>query len=197
LLYVYAVKNAIALPAKGDEVFPFLATHGYFPIIVSVLFIVGLISAAYAAAGSALTALTTSFTIDILKGGKGKTEQETAATRQKVHIGMAAVMGLAIFVINLLNNASVIDTVYRLASYTYGPLLGMFIFGIFTKWKIRDRWAPVVAIVSPLLCLILDINSEVWFNGYVFSHERLILNALFTFAGLCLLSCRKVSPKFP
>jgi len=191
LLYSYASANAIALPAKGDEVFPLLATQGYFPVIVSFLFIIGLISAAYAAAGSALTALTTSFTIDILKGAKGKTEKETASTRQKVHISMAVVMGLVIYAINMLNNASVIDTVYKIASYTYGPLLGMFIFGIFTKWKIRDKWAPIVAIVSPAICLVLDINSKVWFNGYEFSHERLIFNALFTFTGLCLLVRRK------
>jgi len=193
LLYMYAAKNAIGLPDKGDEVFPFLATQGYFPFVVSLLFVIGLISAAYAAAGSALTALTTSFTIDILKGKKGKTEKQTATTRQKVHAGMAVVMGLVILAINLLNNESVIHTVYKLASYTYGPLLGMFIFGIFTKWKVRDRWVPLVAIISPVICLILDINSKVWFNGYVFSHERLIFNALFTFIGLCLLMRRKNS----
>ena len=190
LLYTYATANAIVLPEKGDEVFPFLATSGYFPFIVSVLFIIGLISAAYSAAGSALTALTTSFTIDILKSKKRKTENETALIRQKVHAGMAIVMGLVIFAINQLNNTSVIDTVYKLASYTYGPLLGMFVFGIFTKWSIRDKWAPLVAIVSPVLCLVLDIHSKEWFNGYVFSHERLLFNALFTFIGLCLLRKR-------
>ena len=191
LLYSFAASNNIVLPGKGDEVFPFLATQGYFPLIVSLLFIIGLISAAYAAAGSALTALTTSFTIDILKGRKERTEKETASARQKVHAGMAIVMGLVIYVINLLNNASVIDTVYKLASYTYGPLLGMFIFGIFTKWKIRERWTPLVAVLSPFICLVLDINSKAWFNGYEFSHERLIFNALFTFTGLCILIRRK------
>jgi len=191
LLFTYASANNIPLPEKSDEVFPYLATKGYFPFIVSILFIVGLISAAYAAAGSALTALTTSFTIDILKGKKGKSENETAATRQKVHIAMAIIMGIVIFVINELNNTTVIDTVYKIASYTYGPLLGMFVFGIFTKRNIRERWVPLVAIISPVICLILDINSRDWFNGYVFSHERLIFNALFTFIGLCLLMRRK------
>jgi SSS family transporter len=191
LLYSYALANHIVLPGKGDEVFPFLATQGYFPSIVGVLFIIGLISAAYAAAGSALTALTTSFTVDILKSPKKKTENEVAGIRKKVHIGMAVVMGVVIVIINVLNNASVIDTVYRLASYTYGPLLGMFVFGILTKQSIRDNYVPVVALISPVLCLILDINSKIWFNGYEFSHERLILNALFTFAGLCLLVRKK------
>jgi len=187
LLYSYATVNTVALPARSDEVFPFLATQGYFPFAVSILFVIGLVSAAFAAAGSALTALTTSFTIDILKGKKEKTEKETAATRQKVHAGMAVVMGVVIYIINQFNNASVIDTVYKLASYTYGPLLGMFVFGIFTKWNIRDRWVPLVAVISPVICFVLDINSKEWFNGYVFSHERLIFNALFTFIGLCLL----------
>jgi SSS family transporter len=194
LLYTFATKNQIALPVNeetgkviGDNVFPFLATQGYFPIIVSVLFIVGLISAAYAAAGSALTALTTSFTIDILETTKKKSDQQVASTRKIVHICMAIVMAIVIFAINLLNNASVIDTVYKLASYTYGPLLGLFVFGIFMKKDVKDRYVPWVAIASPFLCLLFDLNSKAWFNGYEFSHERLILNALFTFMGLCLL----------
>lgn len=188
LLYTFAAKNNIALPSKGDEVFPFLATQGYFPIIVSLLFVIGLISAAYAAAGSALTALTTSFLIDILgTSKKNKSEKEVTSVRKRVHFGMAVVMAVVIFVINLLNNESVIDTVYKLASYTYGPLLGMFVFGIFVKKHVKDRYVPWVAIASPVLSFIFDINSKAWFNGYEFSHERLILNALFTFVGLCLL----------
>lgn len=187
LLYTFAADNNIILPIKGDEVFPFLATQGYFPIIVGVLFIIGLVSAAYAAAGSALTALTTSFTVDILESTKKKTEEEISTTRQKVHVMMAIIMGLVIIVINLLNNASVIDTVYKLASYTYGPILGLFVFGIFTRKAVRDRYVPLVAIVSPIICLILDLNSKTWFNGYEFSHERLILNALLTIVGLFIL----------
>lgn len=191
LLYTYAAANNIQLPAKGDEVFPFLATRGFFPTIVGILFIVGLISAAYAAAGSALTALTTSFTVDILDSRKRHNEKQTARLRKGVHAGMAIIMGTVILVINQLNNDAVINTVYTLASYTYGPLLGMFIFGILSRKKLRDKWVPVVALASPGLCYILDINSTTWFNGYVFSHERLILNALFTFIGLCLLARKK------
>jgi len=185
LLYVYATNKQIALPAKGDDVFPFLAMQ--LSPVVGVLFIIGLVSAAYAAAGSALTALTTSFTVDILESPRNKTENQLASIRQKVHIGMAIVMAVFIFIINLLNNDSVINTVYMVASYTYGPLLGLFAFGMFTKKAVKDRWVPLVAIISPVLCFILDYYSQVWFNGYQFSHERLILNALFTFLGLCLL----------
>lgn len=186
LLYTFTARQGIDNPAKSDELFPMIATGGYFPGIVGVLFIIGLISAAYSAAGSALTALTTSFTVDIL-GVKGKTEETVVKIRKRVHVGMAVVMGVVIFVFNLLNNTSVIDAVYILASYTYGPILGMFAFGIFTKKQVRDKYIPVVAIASPILCYVLQRNSEAWFGGYQFSYELLIFNALFTFIGLCLL----------
>ena len=87
-------------------------------------------------------------------------------------------------VIHLLNNDSVIQTVFLVASYTYGPLLGMFAFGMLTKWQVRDRWIPLIAIVAPVITYIIDIHSAVWFNGYVFSHERLLLNAVLTFVGM-------------
>ena len=114
LLYVYAEINGIQAPQKSDELFPMIATQGYFPVIVGILFVVGLISSAYSAAGSALTALTTSFTVDIL-GVKGKSEDQVVRLRKRVHVGMAVVMGIVIFVFNLLNNTSVIDAVYILA----------------------------------------------------------------------------------
>ena len=187
LLYTFTAQNGITNPAKSDELFPMVATGGYFPVIVGVLFIVGLISSAYSAAGSALTALTTSFTVDIL-GTKGKSEQEVVTIRKRVHIGMAIVMGIVIFIFNILNNTSVIDAVYILASYTYGPILGLFAFGMLTKKQVRDKYIPLVAILSPILCFILQKNSEVWYNGYAFSYELLIFNAFFTFIGLCLLT---------
>ncbi len=190
LLYTYADTNGIALPSKSDELFPMIATQGYFPMIVGILFVIGLISSAYSAAGSALTALTTSFTVDIL-GVNGKSESQVVSLRKRVHMGMAVVMGLVIFVFNLLNNTSVIDAVYILASYTYGPILGLFAFGIFVKRAVRDRYIPWVALLSPVCCFILDRNSEAWFGGYSFSYELLILNALFTFLGLTLLIKRK------
>jgi SSS family transporter len=188
LLYIFAQREGIT--ATGDKLFPTIATSHYFPSIVGILFIVGLISSAYSAAGSALTALTTSFTVDIL-GAKDQEEQKLAKTRKKVHVGMAIVMAIVIYIFNLLNNTSVIDAVYILASYTYGPILGLFAFGIFTKFKVKDRYIPIVAIISPILCYILQTNSESWFGGYKFSYELLIFNALFTFIGLSLLIKRK------
>lgn len=190
LLYVYASAYGIAIPAKSDELFPWIATQGYFPGIVGILFVVGLISSAYSAAGSALTALTTSFTVDIL-GVKGKSEEQVSHLRKRVHIGMAVVMGVVIFIFNVLNNTSVIDAVYTLASYTYGPILGLFAFGLSVKAPVRDRYIPLVAIASPILCFILDRHSQAWFGGYSFSYELLILNALFTYIGLLLLIRRR------
>lgn len=192
LLYSYADINGISLAGKkGDDVFPFLATGSFFPVIVGIIFVVGFIASAYSAAGSALTALTTSFTVDILQADKKQnTDQRLTSIRKWVHIGMALLMTVCIYVIYVLNDDSVIQTVYTVASYTYGPLLGMFCFGILTRLQVRDRWIPVVAILSPILCYILDVNSVEWFNGYVFSHERLILNALFTFLGMLCLSKR-------
>lgn len=185
LLYLFAESHQIHVE-KSDELFPLIATGGYFPIVVGILFIVGLVSSAYAAAGSALTALTTSFTVDIL-GTDGRSEESVSRLRQRVHLGMAVLMGITLYIIHLLNNTSVIDAVYILASYTYGPILGMFAFGILTPWHVRDRYIPVVALSAPLCCFILDQHSEAWFSGYRFSYELLILNALFTFLGLCLL----------
>ena len=186
LLYTYAAQTGVSEVAslKGDEMFAFLATGSYFPVIVGVLFIIGFIAAAYSAAGGALTALTTSFTVDILNKEK---DANLTKVRTLVHIGMAVLMAACIYVIHLLNNDSVIQTVYKVASYTYGPLLGMFCFGIFTKKQVRDRWIPVAVILAPVITWIIDVNSAEWFNGYVFSHERLILNAALTALGMIFL----------
>lgn len=187
LLYTYAAQTGVAEVAqlKGDDVFPFLATGNYFPVIVGVLFIIGFIAAAYSAAGGALTALTTSFTVDILNK---ENDAKLTKVRTLVHIGMAILMAICIYAIHLLNDDSVIQTVYKVASYTYGPLLGMFCFGIFTKKQVRDRWIPFVVVLAPVITWLIDVNSVAWFNGYVFSHERLILNALLTFIGMiCLI----------
>lgn len=190
LLYLYAAQKGIT--ATGDKIFPVIATGGHLPLVVGVLFIIGFVSSAYNAAGSALTALTTSFTIDIL-GIKGRSESEVARLRRWVHVGMAVVMGLTICLFDALNSTSVIDAVYILASYTYGPIMGMFAFAILVHRPVRDRLVPLAALLSPLLCLVLDRNSAQWFGGYHFSYELLIFNAFFTFAGMCCLIRRQQS----
>ncbi len=184
LLYIFAGTKGIT--EVGDTIFPAVATSGYLPAIVGVLFVLGLVSCAFSAGGSALTALTTSFTVDII-GTKGKSEEQVKSTRQKVHLTMAVLMMAVIVVFYLLNTNSAIDAVYKLASYTYGPILGMFAFGLFCKREVRDKWVPVVAVIAPILSFILQSNSQKWFNGYVFSYELLLFNALFTIIGLCLL----------
>ena len=186
LMYRFAAASGIT--ETGDKLFPAVATSGDLPGIVGILFILGLISAAYGAGGSALTSLTTSFTVDIL-GLRGTARLDR--TRKRVHVGMAIGMALTIIVFNALNSTSAIDAVYKVASYTYGPLLGLFAFGIFSKRAVRDRWVPLVALLAPALCLVLQLNSERWFGGYKFSYELLLLNAAFTVLGLlCLLRPR-------
>ncbi len=186
VLYTYAAQQQVDISGlKGDDIFPYLATGNYFPMIVGVLFVVGFIASAYSAAGSALTALTTSFTVDILN--RKDADEKTTRTRKWVHVMMAVMMAACIYVIYFLNDDAIIQTVYKVASYTYGPLLGMFCFGIFTKRQVYDKWIPLVAIASPIITWILDVHSQAWFGGYQFSHERLILNALLTFIGMACL----------
>ncbi len=188
LLYLFIDSKGIARPAKSDELFPMVATQGHLPLVVGILFIIGLISSAYAAAGSALTALTTSFTVDIL-GIKDKTEEEIKSTRKKVHIGMAVVMGVVIFVFNILNNTSVIDAVYILASYTYGPILGLFAFGILTKRAVRDKSIPYIAVLAPIFCFFLQkLTISLW--GFHFGYALIIVNALVTMLGMWIFALK-------
>ena len=179
LLYQFAAAHGI--PETGDRLFPAVATSTLLPGIVGVLFVLGLVSSAYGAGGSALTSLTTSFTVDIL--GKGN----DVKVRKAVHVGMAVLMAVTIIVFNALNSTSAIDAVYKLASYTYGPILGLFAFGILTRKALHDKYVPIVALVAPAVCLVLQLNSERWFGGYRFSYELLPVNAALTFLGLCLL----------
>ena len=178
-VYLYQFAALHGIDAKGDALFPAVTWSGALPKVVGVLFVIGLVMAGFPAGGSALTALTTSFTVDIL-GGRDR-------SRVWVHTGMAVLMAVCILVFNALNSTSVIDAVYRLASYTYGPILGLFAFGMCCKTPVKDKGVPVVAILAPILCLVLDLNSVRWFNGYHFSYEILLINALFTMAGMWLI----------
>ena len=187
LLYIYADRTALVFEG-GDNLFGAVATSTTFPIILGVVFILGLISSTYSAAGSALTALTTSFTVDILEGTSRFEELRLRKIRRYVHISMAVLMSLTIIAFELWSNDSVINLIYGVASYTYGPLLGMFAFGIFSKRQVRDKLVPLIVIISPAICFVLDKNSEAWFGGYHFSFELLILNAAITALGLYLTS---------
>ncbi|MBQ7855860.1 MAG: sodium:solute symporter [Alistipes sp.] len=189
VLYTFAEQTGISLPEGADNMLPAVATSEAMPAVVGVLFVVGLIASTYSAAGSAMTALTTSFTIDIL-GKERDDDRSLARTRRVIHTSVAVAMFVLLCLLQHLNNGSVIDAVFTLASYTYGPILGIFAFGIFTPWQIRRRGLAVVAITAPLLCLVLQLNSERWFGGYKFGYELLIINALLTMLGMLLLRGR-------
>ncbi len=179
-LYLYA--DTVGIAERGDRLFPAVAVSAGMPAVAGLFFVLGLLTSAFGSGGSALTALTTSFTVDIL-GASGESQ-----TRRRVHIAMAAGMALTILIFNALNSTSAIDAVYRIASYTYGPLLGLFAFGIISKRKVRDGLVPLVAVAAPLLCLVLQLNSAALFGGYTFSYEILPLNALLTYLGLYCIS---------
>ncbi len=187
LLIIFLDSKGIAHPAKSDDIFAMVATHPDVPVIVGILFILGLIAAAYSAAGSALTSLTTSFTVDILRAHKKQDEKKLTRTRKGVHVIMSAVMGLVIIAFYYLSDQDAISAVYTLASYTYGPILGLFVYGMFWKKPVRDRLVPFVCVAAPCLSWCIQwILNHVW--GYETSFELLIMNALLTVIGLRLLS---------
>ncbi len=190
LLFIFARRMAIAIPSQSDDLFPLIAATGYLGPLVAVFFIIGLVAAAYSSADSALTSLTTSFTVDIMNGGK-LPEDRLRRLRKRVHILISLLLLAVIMVFRAVNNENVISAIFTAAGYTYGPLLGFYSFGLFTKLKVKDRWVPLVAIVSPVLSYFISVFSPVWFNGYEFGFELLIMNGLLTFAGLYLIRRKK------
>jgi Na+/proline symporter len=186
LLFIFANQQGIAIPAQSDNLFPLIATQGYLPKVVSILFILGIVAAAYSSADSALTALTTSFTVDILNT-HGMDEKPLLAIRRRVHIALSIVMALVIMIFRAVNDESVISAIFTVAGYTYGPLLGLYAFGLFTRYQVKDKWVPLVAILSPVLCFFLSKYSAILFNGYKFGFELLMVNGAVTFIGLLIL----------
>jgi len=187
VLIQFAAFSGIAIPEATDNFFPLVATGGYLPQVVGIFFIVGLVAAAYSSADSALTALTTSFTVDILEAQKWE-ERRLTRTRRWVHLAISVVLGLVIMLFRLINDESVISAIFRVAGYTYGPLLGLYAFGLFTRLQVRDRLVPLLAILSPALSFLLSHFSEQLFNGYQFGFELLIVNGSIMFLALLLTS---------
>lgn len=187
LLATFAINSGMPLPDWSDDLFPMLATGGMLPQIVGIAFIIGLIAAAYSSADSALTSLTTSFTVDILNN-EGKSDDEILHTRKIVHLGISVVLALVIFLFEAINNESVISSIFKVAGFTYGPLLGLYAFGLFTRRSVRDRWVPVVAILAPIAAYIDKLIIEWIFSGYEMGFEFLIMNGLYTYLGLLLIS---------
>ena len=180
LLTLWYQQQGIALPAKGDELLTvFIQQTSSIIPLTSYIFILGMVAAAFSSADSALTALTTSFCVDIC----GKPNDERL--RRKVHIGMAVVFVVFILLFRILNSTSVIDAIYILCSYTYGPLLGLFAFGLLTKRPANDRVVPYICVASPIACYVLDLIVG-QYTDYHFGYELLMLNGLLTFLALCL-----------
>ena len=191
LLYHYAAANGLDLPEATDELFPYLALN-HFGTLAGVVFLLGITAAAFSSADSALTALTTSFCIDIINLPARK-EINQDKTRRWIHIGFTFLVFLTIVVFNEVNDRSVVSAVFKAAGFTYGPLLGLFAFGLTNKMGIRDKLVPYICLLSPLLSFVLDWNSANWFNGFQFGFEILLVNAAITFLSLLITGRRSSS----
>ena len=186
MLYSYVDSTGLEIPEKSDQLFAQVAVNGGLPTIVGVVFVLGLISSTYSAAGSALTALTTSFTVDILNGPERYDERRLTRVRRTVHVVMAVIMGLSIVAFDLFSDDSTINLIYKVVSFTYGPILGMFVFGMFTRWRIRGRYMPFIAVASPLLSALLQYAAREFFDYHI-GFELLVYNAIITMAGMMLV----------
>ena len=183
LLYIYSESLNIPIPQRTDDLYPLLALNNLGEI-TSVIFLLGIIAAAYSSADSALTSLTTSFCIDFLNIDNSSNKKRI---RFFVHIGFSIILFIVILIFKEINNESVINSIFKAAGYTYGPLLGLFSFGIFTKYNVRDRYVLPICMLSPALSYLVNIYSEQLLFGYKFGFEILLLNGLITFLGLFLI----------
>ena len=191
LLHALYTQNGLSLPAANDELLPHLISTGTLGAVVIIPFTIGIVAAAFSSADSALTALTTSFSIDILKvEDRNYSERKANLIRRAVHILMAAALFGCIMGIYAVGSQNVIDTIYVIAGYTYGPLLGLYTFGLMTRRGVYDRWVPAIALLSPLVCGVLDYYAPILWN-YHFGYELLMLNGLLTFAGLLAISRKR------
>jgi Na+/proline symporter len=192
LLYLYASANGLAV--TGDKLFPSIALE-HMPPAMSIIFIIALISALFPSADGAITALTATFCIDILGMQRRQDwdEAKKKTIRQRIHIGFALVFLLFVMVYKWIDNPSMIGVILKVAAYTYGPLLGLFTFGILLKRNVLDKWVPLVCIISPLLCLAIDLNQKALFGSFEIGLELLIINGLITFIGLLLISKKETA----
>ena len=186
LMYLFATRHSIELPSSGDEVLPLLCAGGYLGQAALAFFTLGIVSAALSSADSALTALTTSVCVDLFR------RDSSTRLRRSVHVVVTLVLLAVILLFHVLNNTSVIDAVYTIASYTYGPLLGLFAFGLFVPSRIKPaaRAIPFICLAAPLLCYLLSYLSSTYWN-YHFSYELLLLNGTLTFIGCAIAANRK------
>lgn len=188
LLLLFSAKFGISLPSRSDEILPMLATE-YLGLPVLICFTIGIVAASFSNADSAITSLTTSVCVDLL--GIKKDDSKTKKMRVAVHLLISLIFLIAILLIDVLGQSNVLNTIYKAASYTYGPLLGMFFFGLFTKLNLRDKWVPIICILSP----VMSYTLEWWLNyqfGYKVGYEILLFNGAFTVFGLlCITKQRR------
>lgn len=190
LLYSLCAQQGITPPATGDELLPWLVSSGTLGQWVIIPFTIGIVAAAFSSADSAMTALTTTICVDLL-GISEENEQQTHAEtlRRLVHIAVAVAFALCILIFKVVGNDNILNAIYVMASYTYGPLLGLYAFGLFTKQHIDDRFTPYICLAAPLICGLLDHYAPLWW-GYSFGYELLMLNGLLTFGALWVNKCR-------
>lgn len=185
LLSMLAAQQGVPLPSAGDELLPMFAATGELGAMVVVFFTIGIVAASFSSADSALTALTTTYCVDICQ------KPADERLRYRVHAAMGVVFVLFILMFRAFNSTNLIDAIYILVSYTYGPLLGLFAFGLLTKYRVNDRWVPYLAIAAPVLCYVLDVLAQhLW--HYHFGYELLLLNGTLTFAGLLVTRKKEV-----
>ena len=195
LLYIYIDSRGLSVE-RGDDLFGFVATGCGLPVVVGVLFLLGVVASTYSSAGSALTALTTSFTLDIASARRRYDEntvegaQAIDRIRKYVHAAIAVMMALIIILFGTWSKSGAITLIFTMASYTYGPLLGLFLFGLATRRSVNGRAIPFIALLAPAISYIIASHSEAWFGGYTFSYEVIILNGALTILGLWLVSKR-------
>ncbi len=189
LLYIYSAKNNIALPATSDDLFPMLAFK-HLGVVVGIFFLLGIIASSYASADSALAGLTTSFCIDFLNFAR-KPEEQKRREKLFVHMGFSLLFLLIIIVFKAINERSVIDAVLQVAGYTYGPLLGLFTFGLYTRRHVSGIAVPLIALICPVLSWVISTYTPIWFDGYKIGYEVLLINGALMFCGLWLVSSDK------
>ena len=186
MLYIFAREHGISIPENTDDLYPMLALK-YFGLPVGIAFLLGITAAAYSSADSALTALTTSFTVDFLKIHKYP-EEKKRRMKMMSHLMFSVLLIAVILIFDAINNQSIVVAVFTVAGYTYGPILGLFLFGMYSSRKVKDKWVPYIGISAPVLCYFISKYSELLFDGYQFGFELLILNGAITMLGLLLIS---------
>jgi Na+/proline symporter len=191
LLYIYASQKGIETPKNTDDLYPLMAlkifsdpSFGFGGILVGITFLIGITAATYASSDSALTALTTAFSIDFMDV-ENKPEAMRMKIKNRVHVAFSVIFVIAILIFNALNSSDVISAIYKIASYTYGPLLGLFAYGIYTKRQVIDKFVPFICLASPVLTYLAVIAIEKY-AGYIFGFENLLLNGLITVFGLMI-----------